>query len=86
MTVKLNLFLYNFIKYSACVFRVIWDMIKKQLILPFVDLDIKRFDLGIENRDATDDQGWLNYSFSSNHDNLLSNSLGVIESAHMGKL
>ena len=33
-------------------------MIKKQLILPFVDLDIKRYDLGMENRDATDDQGW----------------------------
>jgi len=36
--------------------RIIWDMIKNQLILPFVDLDIKRFDLGIENRDLTDDQ------------------------------
>jgi len=36
--------------------RVIWDMIKKQLILPFVDLDIKRYDLSIENRDLTDDQ------------------------------
>lgn len=32
-------------------------MIKKQLILPFVDLDIKRYDLGMESRDATDDQG-----------------------------
>lgn len=41
--------------------RVIWDMIKKQLILPFVDLDIKRYDLSIENRDLTDDQGlWSN--------------------------
>merc|ERR1712048_617942 len=36
--------------------RVIWDMIKKQLILPFVDLDIQRYDLSIENRDATDDK------------------------------
>ena len=34
-------------------------MIKQQLILPFVDLDIKRYDLGMENRDATDDQGML---------------------------
>ena len=32
-------------------------MIKKQLILPFVDLDIKRYDLSIQNRDATDDKG-----------------------------
>ena len=37
--------------------RIIWDMIKKQLILPFVDLDIKRYDLSIQNRDATDDKG-----------------------------
>ncbi|RUS89219.1 hypothetical protein EGW08_003029 [Elysia chlorotica] len=36
--------------------RIIWDQIKEKLILPFVDLDIHFFDLGIENRDATDDQ------------------------------
>lgn len=36
--------------------RVIWDMIKQKLILPFVDVDIKRYDLSMENRDATDDQ------------------------------
>jgi len=31
-------------------------MIKDHLILPFLDLDIKYFDLGMENRDLTDDQ------------------------------
>ena len=36
--------------------RIIWKYIKEQLILPYLDLDIKYFDLGIENRDATDDQ------------------------------
>ncbi|CAL1535108.1 unnamed protein product [Lymnaea stagnalis] len=36
--------------------RIIWDVIKEKLILPFVDLEIHYFDLGIENRDATDDQ------------------------------
>ena len=36
--------------------RVIWDMIKKQLILPFLDIDIKYFDLGMEYRDQTNDQ------------------------------
>ena len=35
--------------------RVIWKMIKDQLILPYLDLDIHYFDLGRENRDATDD-------------------------------
>ncbi|MEO6948374.1 MAG: isocitrate dehydrogenase (NADP(+)) [Ginsengibacter sp.] len=36
--------------------RVIWKFIKDRLILPYVDVDIKYFDLGIEHRDATDDQ------------------------------
>jgi isocitrate dehydrogenase len=36
--------------------RVIWDMIKKQLILPYLDIDIKYYDLGMEYRDATNDQ------------------------------
>jgi len=36
--------------------RVIWKFIKDQLILPYVDVDIKYFDLGIQHRDATDDQ------------------------------
>ena len=35
---------------------VIWKSIKGQLILPYVDVDIKYFDLGIQHRDATDDQ------------------------------
>ena len=36
--------------------RIIWSFIKEQLILPYLDLDIKYFDLSIQNRDATDDQ------------------------------
>jgi isocitrate dehydrogenase len=36
--------------------RVIWAKIKEKLILPYLDIDIKYFDLGIEYRDATDDQ------------------------------
>ena len=36
--------------------RIIWQFIKDRLILPYVDVDLKYFDLGIENRDATDDQ------------------------------
>jgi isocitrate dehydrogenase len=36
--------------------RVIWAMIKERLILPYLDIDLKYFDLGIENRDATDDR------------------------------
>ncbi len=36
--------------------RIIWKFIKEQLILPYLDLDIKYYDLSVENRDATDDQ------------------------------
>ena len=35
--------------------RVIWHMIRERLILPYLDIDLKYFDLGIEHRDATDD-------------------------------
>ncbi len=36
--------------------RIIWKFIKDKLILPYLSLDIKYFDLGIKNRDFTDDQ------------------------------
>jgi isocitrate dehydrogenase len=36
--------------------RIIWAFIKEQLILPYLDVELKYFDLGIESRDATDDQ------------------------------
>jgi len=36
--------------------RIIWDLIKKKLILPYLDIDLHYYDLSIENRDATDDK------------------------------
>jgi isocitrate dehydrogenase len=36
--------------------RIIWKFIKDKLITPYLELDIKYYDLGIENRDKTDDQ------------------------------
>lgn len=36
--------------------RIIWQLIRDRLILPYLDIDLKYFDLSIENRDATDDQ------------------------------
>jgi len=36
--------------------RIIWAFIKDQLILPYLDVDLKYYDLGIEHRDATEDQ------------------------------
>ena len=36
--------------------RIMWQMIKDDLILPYVDLKTEYYDLGLEHRDATDDQ------------------------------
>ncbi|PTX55836.1 isocitrate dehydrogenase (NADP) [Litoreibacter ponti] len=36
--------------------RIIWQFIKDKLILPYLDIDLKYYDLGIEARDETDDQ------------------------------
>ena len=36
--------------------RIIWSMIKKKLILPYLDIDLKYYDLGIESRDQTEDK------------------------------
>ncbi len=36
--------------------RIIWDFIKKKLILPYLEIDLKYYDLGVEYRDKTDDK------------------------------
>ena len=36
--------------------RVIWKMIKEILLLPYIDLNTEYYDLGLENRDKTNDQ------------------------------
>ncbi len=36
--------------------RIIWQMIREKMILPYLDIDLKYFDLSIQNRDATNDQ------------------------------
>ena len=36
--------------------RIIWKFIKDKLILPYIEADIKYYDLGIQHRDATNDQ------------------------------
>ncbi|HKY19396.1 MAG TPA: NADP-dependent isocitrate dehydrogenase [Rhizomicrobium sp.] len=36
--------------------RIIWDLIKKKLVLPYLDVDLHYYDLSIEHRDATDDK------------------------------
>ena len=44
--------------------HVIWGMIKKELILPYIDVDIKYYDLSIENRDKTNDQITLDAAYA----------------------
>jgi len=39
------------------VVRIIWELIKEKLIFPYIDLELHSFDLSIQNRDATNDQG-----------------------------
>ncbi|WP_426267357.1 NADP-dependent isocitrate dehydrogenase [Sphingomonas sp. LHG3443-2] len=36
--------------------RIIWQWIRERLILPYLDIDLKYYDLSVENRDATDDK------------------------------
>jgi isocitrate dehydrogenase len=36
--------------------RIIWDLIKKKLVLPYLDIDLHYYDLSVENRDATEDK------------------------------
>ena len=36
--------------------RIIWEMIKEKLIFPYLDVDLKYYDLSVEKRDETDDQ------------------------------
>ncbi len=36
--------------------RIIWSMIREKLVLPFVDVPLKYYDLSIQNRDNTDDK------------------------------
>ena len=36
--------------------RIIWDLIKEKLILPFLNVELHTYDLGIEHRDKTDDK------------------------------
>src|SRR3546814_12678838 len=36
--------------------RIIWHFIREKLILPYLDIDLKYYDLGMEKRDETDDQ------------------------------
>ena len=36
--------------------RIIWQWIRERLILPYLDVDLKYYDLSIENRDATEDR------------------------------
>ena len=61
---KINLFLMSKIKVNNPIVeldgdemtRIIWEFIKKKLILPYLDLGIEYYDLGMKSRDNTDDQ------------------------------
>lgn len=50
--------------------RVIWKDIKDRLILPYLDVDLDYYDLGIENRDATDDQVTIDAAKAIQHEHV----------------
>ena len=50
--------------------RIIWSFIKEQLILPYLELDIKYYDLSIENRDLTNDQVTIDSAIAINKYNV----------------
>ncbi|KAF3625931.1 Isocitrate dehydrogenase [NADP] [Capsicum annuum] len=56
---------FNFGEEGDEMTRVIWKLIKDKLILPFVELDIKYFDLGLPHHDATDDKVTIESSKST---------------------
>ena len=41
--------------------RIIWQFIKEQLILPYLDINLEYYDLGMEHRDATNDQVTIDF-------------------------
>ena len=43
--------------YCGFLTRVIWEVIKEKLLYPYLDVDVKSYDLSIQNRDQTDDKG-----------------------------
>ena len=47
---------------SLC--RVIWEIIKEKLLCPYLEMDVKSYDLSIQNRDHTDDKGKTTVSIS----------------------
>ena len=49
--------------------RIIWSFIKEQLILPYLDVDLKYYDLGMESRDATNDQITIDSATGSTRSN-----------------
>ncbi len=44
--------------------RIIWKFIKDSLILPYLDINLEYYDLGMENRDATDDQVTIDSAYA----------------------
>ena len=56
--------------------RIIWEFIKEKLILQYVDVDLRYFDLSVQSRDATDDQ----ITVDAAHANKSSSSTSVAES------
>ena len=67
--------------------RVIWELIKDKLIFPYVELDVKSYDLGIEYRDETEDKVMQIFKQNNHHLNsiLNLNHITVISLIEIGR-
>ena len=59
--------------------RVMWQWIKEDLILPFLDIDIKYYDLSITSRDKTNDQIWSKFKDSQEYSQLKNKNIDMKE-------
>ena len=59
--------------------RILWQMIKDNLLLPYIDLKTEYYDLGLEHRDATNDQVTIDSANATKNMVLLSNALPSLQ-------
>ena len=63
--------------------RILWKMIKDDLLLPYIDLKTEYYDLGLEHRNETDDQVTIDAAMATKNTVLLSNVQPSLQTPHV---
>ena len=63
--------------------RILWKMIKDDLLLPYIDLKTEYYDLGLEHRNETDDQVTIDAAMATRNTVLQSNVLPSLQTLHV---